>query len=97
MSAARCKVSFTDSDGLSHAVHVQAESLYEAIALAMAEFRDDHIVPRPAPTTEFSVTIERPPIEHRIRLSQVMKWAEGTTREGPAGLVKRQRVKALLG
>jgi hypothetical protein len=97
MAAARCKVSFTDSDGLSHAVHVQAESLYEAVAHAIAEFRDDHMVPKPAPTTEFTVAIERPLTEHRIRLSQVVKWAEETTREGPAGLVKHQRVKALLG
>ena len=96
MSAARCKVSFIDSEGLSHAIHVQAESLYEAVALAITEFRNDQMVPRPAPTTEFTVTIERPPIEHRVRLSHVMKWAEETTREGPAGVVKRQRVKALL-
>jgi hypothetical protein len=60
MAAARCKVSFTDSDGLSHAVHVEAESLYEAVAHAIAEFRDDHMVSKPAPTTEFTVAIERP-------------------------------------
>ena len=97
MAVARCNVSFTDSDGLSHTAHVQAESLYEAVALAMAAFRDDHLVPTPGPTTEFTVAIERPAIEHRIRLSQVTKWAVETTREGPAGLTKRQRVKALLG
>ena len=86
MGAARCNVSFTDSDGLSHAVHVQAESLYEAVALAMGEFRDDHLVPKPAPTTEFTVTIERPPIEHRIRLSQVIKWAEERQGRDPPAL-----------
>jgi len=96
MGAARCKVSFCDSDGLSHAVHVQAESLYEAVALAITEFKDDPMVPKPSPTTEFLVAIERPPVEHRIRLNQVMKWAEETTREEPAGLVKRQRAKASL-
>jgi hypothetical protein len=47
--------------------------------------------------TEFTVAIERPPVEHRIRLSHVEKWAESaTTREGPAGITKRQRLKALL-
>jgi len=95
MAVARCNVSFTDSDGVSHTAHVQ-ESLYEAVALATVEFRDDHMVPKPGPTTEFTVAIERAPVEHRIRLSQVMKWAEETTREGPAGVTKRQRVKALL-
>lgn len=66
------------------------------VALAIAGFRDDPLVPRPSPTTEFTVIIDRPVIEHRIRLNQVAKWAEETTREGPAGVMKRQRVKALL-
>jgi hypothetical protein len=96
MAAARCNVTFTDLDGLSHTAHVQAESLYEAVALAMAEFRDDRLVPSPGPMTEFTVAIERPAVEHRIRLNQVFKWAETTTQEGPAGMVKRLRVRALL-
>jgi hypothetical protein len=97
MAAARCAVSFTDSDEIAHTAHVQAESLYEAVALAVAEFRQDPLVPAPASMTEFSIAIERPPIEHRVRLNQVQKWTEETTREGPAGITKRQRVKALLG
>jgi len=96
MGLARCSVSFTDGDGLAHRIHVQAESLYEAVALAIAGFRDDPVVPRPGPTTEFTVIIERPVIEHRIRLNQVAKWVEETTREGPVGVMRRQRVKALL-
>jgi len=98
MPATRCAVSFTDTDGIAHTAHVQAESVYEAVALAVAEFRQDKLVPSPAPTAEFTVAIDRPPIEHRIRLNQVAKWAEsGITRNGPAGMAKRQRVQALLG
>ena len=97
MGAARSSVSFTDTDGLSHRIHVDAESLYEAVALAIAGFRSDSLVPRPEPMTVFTVVVERPPVEHRIRLHQVAKWAEETTREGPAGVIKRQRVKALMG
>jgi hypothetical protein len=37
----RCRVSFTDTNGIPHDVDVQAESLYEAVALAVAEFRAD--------------------------------------------------------
>jgi len=97
MATACCNVSFTDSDGLSHTAHVQAESLYEAVALAVAEFREDPMVPTPAAMTEFVVAIERPAVEHRIRLAQVAKWAEGTTTDEPAGIIKRQKVKALIG
>lgn len=97
MPLARCRVSFEDTDGVIHSSHVQAESVYEAVALAIAEFREDPMVPCPAPTTEFTVAIDRPPIEHRIRLAQITKWTENTTREGPAGIMRRQRVKHLLG
>lgn len=46
--------------------------------------------------TEFIVTIARPAIEDRIRLAQVAKWTERNS-GGPAGIVKRQKVKTLLG
>ncbi len=96
MSVARCRVSFTDSDGIDHSAHVQAESVYEAVALAVAEFREDPLVSSPGSMTEFVITLERPALEHRIRLNQVEKWANGSTREGPAGMTKRQRVRQLL-
>lgn len=92
---ARCRVSFTDTDGIAHGVEVQADSLYEAVGLAVAEFRLESLTNVPAPITEFIVSIHRPAVEHRIRLSQVLKWVEGT-RDGPAGVMKRQRVRQLL-
>ena len=39
------------------------------------------MVPCPAPSSEFTVAIDRPPFEHRIRLAQIAKWAESTTRQ----------------
>jgi hypothetical protein len=47
--------------------------------------------------TEFIVAVHRPPVEQRIRLQQVLNWSEPNTREGPAGMVKRQKVRQLLG
>jgi hypothetical protein len=98
MGISRCRVSYLDQEGLDHAVEVEAESLYEAVAMAVAEFRQGEIIiDTPGPMTEFCVTVLRKPIEHKIRLQQVTKWAEPTTREGPAGIAKRLRVRALLG
>jgi hypothetical protein len=93
---ARCRVSFTDSDGIAHAVEVQADSLFEAVALAVAEFRADTMTGVSGSMTEFTVAIHRPAVEHKIRLGQVTKWAEGKTAEGPAGITRRNRVKSLL-
>ncbi len=85
-------------DGLEHAVEVHAETLYEAVALAVKEFRQDEVnESTPSPATEFVITVFRRPTEHKIRLNQVTKWAVHTVREGPAGIVKRQRVRKLLG
>jgi hypothetical protein len=69
---ARCRVSFTDQDGILHAVEVDADSLYEAVAHAVAEFRAaGPIKAAPGPTTEFTVAVYRKPVEHRIRLTQL--------------------------
>ena len=95
---ARCRVSFTDSDKTEHSAEVEAESLYEAVALAVADFREDPLLrDLPGAMTEFVVAVLRNPTEHRLRLHQVAKWAEHTTREGPAGIAKRQKVRGLLG
>jgi len=94
---ARCGVSFTDQEKTEHAVEVEAESLYEAVALAVADFRDDPLLKElPGVMTEFTVAVLRNPTEHKIRLQQVVKWAEHTTREGPAGIMKREKVRKLL-
>ena len=98
MAGSRCRVSFTDSEGVLHGVDVDAESLYEAVAVAVASLREDDVSPsNPGPMTEFTVAVYRNPVEHKIRLAQVLKWSEPTTKEGPAGIMKRQRVRQLLG
>lgn len=91
----RCRVSFTDTNGIPHDVEVQADSLYEAVAQAVAEFRQDALTEDVGPMTEFVIAVNRPVVEHRIRLNQVTRWCQGT-RDGPAGIIKRQRIMALL-
>ena len=98
MASSRCRVSFTDSEGILHSVDVDAESLYEAVAIAVASFREDDVSPsEPGPMTQFTVVVYRYPTEHKIRLQQVLKWSEHTTKEGSAGITKRRRVRTVLG
>jgi len=97
MGASSCRVSYIDGQGIKHAVEVQAESLYEAVALAVAEFRQDNVnTSEPAMMTEFTVTVLRKPTEHNIRLKQVQDWAKHSVSDGPAGILKRERVRKLL-
>ena len=45
-------------DKTEHAVEVEAESLYEAVALAVADFREDPLLrDGPGQMTEFSVAV----------------------------------------
>ncbi|SRR5579883_1838659 len=98
MSVSRCRVSYTDADGVLHCVDVDSESLYEAVAMAVAEWREDEMIPQmPGPMTELTVTVIRRPVEHKIRLGQVQKWAQPSVVGGPAAIVKRERVRRLLG
>jgi hypothetical protein len=63
---ARCRVSFTDSDKTEHAAELEAESLYEAVALAIADFREDPLLrDGSGPMTEFTVAVLRTP--HRAQ------------------------------
>lgn len=57
-----CRVSYADQAGI-HSVEVIAETLFEAVAQAVAEFKDDQTVPNPpGPETEFTVSVLRKPI-----------------------------------
>ena len=94
---ARCRVSFTDSEKTEHAVEVEADSLYEAVALAVADFREDPLITAaPTAMTEFIVAVRRNPTEHKVCLQQVMAWAQPSTKGGPAGITKREKVRSLL-
>ena len=79
-------------------MEVIAETLFEAVAQAVSEFKDDKTVPnQPGPETEFTVSVMRKPIEHFIRLKRVTDWAATGTTKGPADALRRERVRTLLG
>ena len=73
-----CTVSFTDSEGFSHAVDVTAATLYEAAVLAIAEFRraqlfDAHV----GPGTRLTVAVRQPEVKHEIPFGKLQEWLHG--------------------
>ncbi len=92
MPVSRRRVSYTDTEGISHAVEVEAETLFEAVALAVVEFRNGRITSdTPGPMTEFCVIVLRKPIEQKIRFKRVQEWAQPSTKGGPE-TAKRERL-----
>ena len=77
---------------------MEAESRYEAVAVAVAQFHEDDIKPLSlAPRRNSRSPAAGIRSRNKIRLGQIAEWAELSTREGPAGITERQRVRSLLG
>jgi hypothetical protein len=94
----RCRVSYLDSRNIEHAVDVTADSLFEAAAVAVRAFREGALVEElPVPGTELRITASPLPVEHRVRLQRVEQWALTGTVKSPVEMLRRERVRELLG
>ena len=66
-TARSCSVSFTDSEGITHAVEITASTLYEAAALALAEFRRCGFAePTFGPATKLTVRVRQHEMSHVV-------------------------------
>ena len=94
----RCRVSYLDSRNIEHAVDVTAESLFEAAAVAMRAFREGALVEElPVANTELRIAVFPLPVEHRVRLQRVEQWAQTGTVKSPVEMLRRERVREMLG
>ena len=91
-----CRVSFTDSEGIEHAAEVEAETLYEAVGMAIArlETTPDGVMSISA-HGPFTVEIRNPSTKHTVPLVSFARWLNE-----PYGLpqerARRERIKKLL-
>jgi hypothetical protein len=89
-------VSFRAQDGSARAVEVTAETLYEAAALALGEFkRSEWDLGGIAPASVLEVRIKPPVVTHTVSVRSIYSWLEGVSRSPRERLVK-ERVKGLL-
>jgi hypothetical protein len=66
-----CVVSFVDSEGLRHSVEVQAESLYEAAALALKVFCSHDCEPGAGSKLDVEV---RSSVTYSVPMKKLMDW-----------------------
>ncbi len=93
----QCRVSFRDSEGIEHAVELEARTLYEAVGLAIDRFRRCEQVPYdPKGMHEFTVESREPSTQHRLTRNMFDAWLR---RPGgsPADVARKSRLKELLG
>ena len=92
-----CLVSFIDSESIQHAVEVSASTLYEAAALAIAEFRRCGFTAHaPGQATRLTVTVKAPATSHEVRVSKIEAWLQGGGRS-PAEQALKVRLREQIG
>ena len=96
-NARTCVVSFVDSTGIRHSIEVAAESLYEAAALAVKEFRRHPWTDgmEPGAVTRLAVSVKVPATTHEVSIRQLEKWVSGGARS-PQETMLKERVRELL-
>ena len=97
MALKTCRVTCRDSRGVSHAVEVTAQTLYEAVAQALLLFREndwtDDTKRVPAAVV---VRIKQPEMEHKVLIRDFENWLESAPRS-PAEMTLKTRLRLLLG
>ena len=91
-----CKVSVTDIGEVEHTIEVTAETLYEAVAIALASLRQDNWVREIGQgLTTVSVLVQPPPVRHQVKMKDFLSWLE---RPGgsPAEISLREKVRKML-
>lgn len=92
----RCLVSFRDGDGVEHVAEVMAESLYEAGASALQQFR------RSDWSREASLETGTMRVEvcestfYNVKVAELEAWLKRTG-GAPRDMIARQRVKTRVG
>ena len=92
----RCRVAFIDSEGTEHSVEVEAETLYDAVGLAIARF---HAAPSEmlctTPRNRFTVEVRQPTTTHTVEYTAFAKWLNEPFGQ-PRELAIRAKLKELL-
>jgi hypothetical protein len=90
-----CRVSFKDVDGITHAVEVQAETMYEAACLGPNALKRSDWIDVVGPGTRITVQVHEPPVEHFLMYAQLTTWLDGGAKS-PADLMMKKKLKELL-
>jgi hypothetical protein len=89
------RVSYTDLDGIEHAVTVEARSLYHAVGIAIARFRSSEGAGEPGSLAKFTVEPREVSVLHSVTRKQFEEWLAKPSRT-PAETAQRNDLRVLL-
>ena len=82
---------------MTHTVTVAASSLYEAAALAMAEFKKSGFaLAQVGPSTRLTIAVEPPATTHELPVSKLQAWLDRSGRT-PREQAKKVTLRQILG
>jgi hypothetical protein len=79
---------------MRHSVSVEAETLNEAVVMAVILFRKNPWIEVVGPSTPLHIEVREPGSKHTTTLGHVEKWIGG--HGTPADQARRARLKAML-
>jgi hypothetical protein len=85
-----------DVRDVEHSIEVTAESLYEAIATALAALWQDNWVGEIGQGfTTVTVVVQQPPVKHGVKMKDFVSWL-GRQGRSPAEVILKQKLEKLL-
>jgi len=95
-TARSCSVSFTDSEGVTHAVEIAASTLFEAAVLALAEFRRCGFAEATFEAgTRLTVKVRQPEMSHVVSVGRLRSWIDGSGKS-PSEHAMKSRLREAL-
>ena len=93
----KCTVAVKDVRDVEHSTEVTAETLYEAIATALAAFQgDDWVGEIGQGFTMVTVVVQQPPVKHEVKMKDFVSWL-GRQGGSPAEVMLKQKLEKILG
>jgi uncharacterized protein (UPF0210 family) len=92
-----CTVAINDIRDVEHSIEVTAETLYEAIASALATLQQDSWVGEVGQGfTVVTVVVQQPPVKHEVKMKDFVSWL-GRQGRSPAEVIMKQKLEKILG
>ncbi len=81
---------------MTHAVDVEAETLFEAAGLGLARLKKDGWIEGLGPGSRLQIQVREPSTTHSLTVAQLNRWIDSGSKS-PAEVLRRARVKQQLG
>ena len=92
-----CTVAVKDLRDVEHSIEVSAETLYEAIATALAALQQDSWVGEIGQGfATVTVVVQQPPVKHEVKIKDFVSWL-GRQGRSPAEVMLKQKLEKILG